>query len=112
MSYEELASATDGVQRDVSFELTGEGLECLKALPDFAGFDPRREVLHCLKPGTGCRDAPKCFSLKLRQVTEAFGLKSSSIDSELEMMHRAGELCMAIIKHVDDLKMIGPRALN
>ena len=111
VSYEELASATDGAQRDVSFELTGEGLECLKALPEFTGFDPRREVLHCLKPGTGCRDAPKCFSLKLRQVTEAFGLKSSSIDSELEMLHRDGQLCMAIIKHVDDLKMIGPRAL-
>ena len=111
VSYEELASTTDAPMRDVSFELTGEGLSCLQTLPEFKGFNPRTEVLHCLKPGTGCRDAPRCFSLKLRQVTQAFGLRSSSIDPELEMLHKNGDLVMAIIKHVDDLKMIGPRKL-
>ena len=111
VTYAELAETTQGSQRDVSFELSGEGLECLQQLPEFKGFNPRLEVLHCLKPGTGCRDAPRCFSLKLRQVTELFGLKSSSVDPELEMMHVDGELLMAIIKHVDDLKMMGPRHL-
>ena len=111
VSYDELAEATDRPRRDVSFELSGEGLACLKMLPEFASFNPRTEALHCLKPGTGCRDAPRAFSMKLRQVTERFGFKSPSVDSELELLHQAGELVMAIIKHVDDLKMIGPRRL-
>ncbi|CAE7203568.1 RE1 [Symbiodinium sp. CCMP2592] len=111
VSYDELAEATDRPRRDVSFELSGEGLACLKMLPEFATFNPRTEALHCLKPGTGCRDAPRAFSMKLRQVTEKFGFKSSSVDSELELLHQSDELVMAIIKHVDDLKMIGPRRL-
>ena len=109
VSYSELAASTQKAERDVSFELTGEGLECLRALPEFATFDAAREVLHCLKPGTGCRDAPKCFSLQLRKVTAEFGLKCSSVDSELEFLHEHGQLLLAIIKHVDDLKMIGAR---
>ena len=113
VSYEELAQETGRPLRDVSFELTGEGLRCLQALPEFKGFNPFKEVLHCLKPGTGCRDAPKCFSLKLRQVTHAFGMVCSIVDPEMELLlDRDGRtLLMAIVKHVDDLKMIGPRKL-
>ena len=93
----------------MSFEVGGEGLACLQALPEFSRFNPGLEVLHCLKPGAGCRDAPRCFSLKLRHVAEQFGLLSASVDSELEVLHQEGELRVAIVKHVDDLKMIGPR---
>ena len=111
VSYSELASATQRPERDVSFELAGEGLRCLQMLPEFQGFDSRKEVLHCLKPGTGCRDAPKCFNLKLREVTEAFGFQCCSVDSEMELLIRARQLIMVIVKHVDDLKMIGKRAI-
>ena len=113
ISYEELAQATGQPLRDVSFELTGEGLRCLQTLPNFQGFNPATEVLHCLKPGTGCRDAPRCFSMKLRKVTQEFGLVCSIVDPEFEMLFSAdsSELLMAIIKHVDDLKMIGSRKL-
>ena len=99
VTYEELSQATQGVQLDVSFELSGEGLACLQTLPDFSGFDPRREA--------ACRNAPRCFSMKFRQVTEAFGLKSSSIDA----CTKPGELMMTVIKDVDDLKMLGPSPL-
>ena len=109
VSYQELSQTTQRPERDVSFELSGEGLTCLKLLPEFASFDSRREVLHCLKPGTGCRDAPRCFSIKLRQVTEAFGFQCSSIDSELELLHEGGQLVMILVKHVDDLKIAGLR---
>eukprot|EP00439_Symbiodinium_sp_Y106_P057262 s2270_g8.t1 len=109
VSYEELAQTTQQPLRDVSFELGGEGLACLKQMQGFTDFDARSEVLHCLKPGTGCRDAPRCFSLKLRQVTEAYGLQPSSIDSQLELLFEAGVLIMMILKHVDDLKMAGKR---
>ena len=111
VSYEELSAATQQPLRDVSFELWGEGLECLRQLPGFEDFDARHEVLHCLKPGTGCRDDPRCFGLKLRKVTSAFGFQQSSIDSELELLFRAGVLVMILLKHVDDLKMAGKRAL-
>ena len=111
VSYEELSQATQRPIRDVSFELTGEGLECLRMLPEFRGFNPRTEVLHCLKPGTGCRDAPKCFSLKLRQITEEFGMVSSVTDPEMELLFDNGALLMIVVKHVDDLKMAGQRAL-
>ena len=109
VSYDELAEATGRPKRDVSFELAGEALHCLRELPGFQGFDARREVLHCLKPGTGCRDAPKCFSLKLRKASSEYGFVCSTVDPELEMLFRHGELIMAILKHVDDLKMVGPK---
>ena len=109
VSYDELAQATNRPKRDVSFDLTGEALHCLRQMPEFKGFDPRHEVLHCLKPGTGCRDAPKCFSLKLRNATSEYGFVSSTVDPELELLFKAGELLMAILKHVDDLKMVGPK---
>ena len=111
VSYEELSESTGQPMRDVSFELRGEALTCLRMLPGFQDFNARREVLHCLKPGTGCRDAPKCFSLKLRKATAAFGFQQSSVDSELELLFKQGELVMLILKHVDDLKMAAKKAL-
>ena len=110
VSYDELAEATNKPKRDVSFELSGEALHCLRQLPQFKGFDARREVLHCLKPGTGCRDAPKCFSLKLRKATSEYGFVCSSVDQELELLFKDGSLVMMVLKHVDDLKMAGPRS--
>ena len=111
VSYAELAQETQRPMRDVSFELSGEGLACLRLLPGYEDFCARTEVLHCLKPGTGCRDAPKCFSLKLRQATSTFGFKQSSVDGELELLFKEGVLLMLILKHVDDLKMAGPKKL-
>ena len=42
-------------------------------------------------------------------MTESFGVQSSTVDPELELLLRQGSLVMAILKHVDDLKMIGAR---
>ena len=75
VSYQELAETTGKPLRDVSFTLSRQGNEVLKMVDGFQDFDPTKEVLHCLKPGTGCRDAPRSFSIQLRKVTEAFGLK-------------------------------------
>ena len=41
----------------------------LRKIPGFENFDERKEVRKCTKPGTGLRDAPKNFSLKLRRAT-------------------------------------------
>eukprot|EP00435_Cladocopium_sp_Y103_P018529 s3796_g4.t1 len=49
---------------------------------------------------------------KSLKVTAAFGLKSSMLDPELELLYNSsGELLMMVIKHVDDLKMAGPKSL-
>lgn len=112
VSYQELAETTGKPLRDVSFTLSRQGNEVLKMVDGFQDFDPTKEVLHCLKPGTGCRDAPRSFSIQLRKVTEAFGLKSSMLDQELELLYdSSGELLMMVIKHVDNLKMAGPKEL-
>eukprot|EP00435_Cladocopium_sp_Y103_P057491 s245_g19.t2 len=112
VSYQELAETTGKPLRDVSFTLTAQGVSCLQQIRGFEGFDPRQEVLHCLKPGTGCRDAPRCFSMQLRKVTSAFGLQSSFLDSEFELLFdENNELRLAVIKHVDDLKICGPKDL-
>ena len=111
VTYSELAAETQKPMRDFSFELPKVGADCIRQLPGFQNFDPTREVLHCLKPGTGCRDAPKCFSLKLRQATQAFGFVCSSVDPELELLFEGSELPMVVVKHVDDLKMAAKREL-
>ena len=81
----------------------------LLTIPGHADFSPAAEVLHCEKPGTGCNDAPRCFSLKLAKVARnKCGLKPSTVDGELCMKHTmdAGRPKLVAImtkKHVDDL---------
>lgn len=111
VTYEELAQETNQTKRDVSFELCNRAAVALRKLPGMEGFDTQTEVLHCLKPGTGCRDAPRCFAIKLRQATKSFGLKSTLVDSELEMLWDPStkQPTMLILKHVDDIKIAGPK---
>ena len=59
----------------------------LRLFPGFDDFDESREALRCTKPGTGTVDAPRAFSLKLRQITADFGLKPTMYDEELEVLH-------------------------
>ena len=110
VTYQELAKETNAPLRDVSFELCDRAASVLGRLSGMEGFDPQTEVLHCLKPGTGCRDAPRCFAIKLRHATEAYGLRSTLVDSELEMLWNPQTKApvLLVLKHVDDLKIAGP----
>ena len=84
VTYEELAELTGEPIREVNFYLPAYNVPLLQKLPGFETFDPQTEVLHCDKPGTGLVDAPRAFSMKLRQVTEGkCRLVASSIDPEL-----------------------------
>ena len=48
----------------------------------------------------------------MRKVTSAFGLRISFLDSEFELLFdENNELRLAVIKHVDDLKICGPKDL-
>ena len=63
VSYKQLAEATGEPERDVNFELDAQGLAALRQCKGFEDFDPQFEILHCDKPGTGCKDAPRAFSI-------------------------------------------------
>ena len=71
ISYDELAKETGEPRREVNFELPEDAFAVLRTLKGYEDFDPATEVLHMLKPGTGCRDAPRCFALKLDKATNA-----------------------------------------
>ena len=63
ISYEDLARETGEPLREVNFQLPSGCVPLLRKLPGFADFCPVCEVLHLDKPGTGTKDAPRCFSL-------------------------------------------------
>ena len=109
MTYQELSQLTGEPLRDVSFVLPTGSIAALRQLPGYSDFDSTTECLHCDKPGTGLKDAPQAFSLKLKSVTRRkCGLKQTSFDPELEILHVDGHLRLVIAIHVDDLKMTGP----
>ena len=87
VSYDELSKLTGEPKRDVCFDLPKVSLPALRCLLGYKDFDPSKETLRCLKPGTGLKDAPQAFSLKLGAVTAACGMKSVSVDPELEVLH-------------------------
>jgi hypothetical protein len=106
ITYAELAATTKEPAREVNFELTHEVVAVLRTIPGFENFSANDEVLHCTKPGTGCKDAPRCFSIKLSQATnDVFGARSSTTDDQLILRHRNGKLDFIATKHVDDIKV-------
>jgi len=116
VTYEELAEATGEPLREVNFYLPAYCVPLLKTLPGWEDFDPTKEVIHCDKPGTGCNDAPRCFSLKLSKVTKDLcKMTSCTTDGELCCLHETHEgklrLKAIIAKHVDDLKVTGDKEM-
>ena len=62
------------------------------------------------KTGTGTKDAPRCFGLKLKQAThDGFGAKSTTHDPQLIVKHTdQSELELLGTVHVDDIKIAYP----
>ena len=88
VTYQELHEATGEPLREVNFDLPAYCLPYLRKCKGFENFDPRTEVIHCDKPGTGCNDAPRCFSFKLAKVTQdACGMQKCTVDNELCFLH-------------------------
>ena len=101
-TYKELAAATGEKERVVCFRLPPGSAQLLRKFPGFEDFDESKHCLQCIKPGTGTKDAPRAFSLKLRHITRQLGLKPTSFDPEFEVKK---DLLTA--KHVDDVHMTG-----
>ena len=114
-----MAAATGEPLREVNFTLPAYANAFLRELPGWEDFDPATEVIHCDKPGTGCNDAPRCFSMKLAQITQnEIGMKPCTVDNELCILHESSsadakkskygmKLVCVMAKHVDDLKLCG-----
>ena len=101
-TYKELAEATGEKERKVCFRLPPGSAAYLRKFPGFEDFDESIHCLESIKPGTGTKDAPRAFSLKLRKTTQAVGLRSTSFDPEFEVKK---DLLSA--KHVDDVNTAG-----
>ena len=103
-----MAEATQESERDVNFELSPDAVAILRRIAGFEDFDPAVEVLHMEKPGTGCKDAPRCWALQLAKATNAeYGAIGTLYDDELIAKHSGGELQLLATKHVDDVKVAG-----
>ena len=102
LTYRELAEATGENERIVCFKLPPGSADILRTFPGFEDYDETRHCLQSIKPGTGTKDAPRAFSLKLRKTTTRMGLKSTSYDPEFEIMPD-----LETAKHVDDVNMTG-----
>jgi len=103
-TYKELAEATGEKERIVCFRLPPGSASLLRKFPGFETYDETIHCLQCIKPGTGTKDAPRAFSLKLRQATQSLriGLMPTAFDPEFEFKK---DLMTA--KHVDDVNMAG-----
>ena len=113
MTYKELQEATGEPERFVHFVLPTGSAAVLRQIPGYENYDERYECLRCVKPGTGTKEAPRAFSLKLSKVTRSreCGFKPCTIDPELEVKHAEdGRLVAMLSKHVDDIKFGGERA--
>ena len=63
------------------------------------------------KPGTGCKDAPRCWSIQLTKVTNSdYNAVPTLYDDEFMTRHANSELALLATKHVDDVKVTGTPA--
>ena len=118
MTYEEMHEQGEPA-REVNFTLPPGSAAILRQVPGYETFNEHTECLHCIKPGTGCKDAPRAFSMKLARVTRSAecNTKPTRWDPELEVKHETAgghatgvsQLVMMLSKHVDDLKIAGQR---
>ena len=80
LTYKELAAATGEKERLMCFALPLGSAAVLRRLPGFANYGEAKRCLQCFKPGTGAKDAPRAFSLKLKTMTRVFGPRGTDCD--------------------------------
>jgi hypothetical protein len=114
-TYKELHELTGEAPREVCFTLPKGMAAMLRLIPGYEKYDESIHCLECDKPGTGSKDAPRAFSVKLATVTrgKSVGLVPTTYDPELELKHKVtngrSELVLMVGKHVDDLKVAGTK---
>ena len=85
-TYQELEELTGDAPREVCFTLPKGMAPLIRQIPGYESYDESIHCLECDKPGTGSKDAPRAFSIKLATVTRSptVGLKPTTFDSELD----------------------------
>ena len=88
MTCEEMREQGEPV-REANFALPPGSAAILRQVPGCETFNEHAECLRCIKPGTGCKDAPRAFSMKLARVTRSpeCNAKPTRWDPELEVKH-------------------------
>ena len=104
-TYAELAEATGEKERMVCFTLPPGSAAILRRFKGFEDFDETIHCLQCVKPGTGTKDAPRAFNLKLQRIIGSIGLYPTSFDQQFFIKD---DLLTA--NHVDDVNMAGTEA--
>eukprot|EP00959_Pyramimonas_sp_CCMP1952_P030857 646879-Pyramimonas_sp.AAC.1 len=80
LTYQELAEATGEKERVACFSLPPGSAAALRSLPGSEHYDESKHCLQRPKPGTGTKDAPRAFSLKLRKDHERLRSQTTSYD--------------------------------
>ena len=107
LTFSEMNKLTGEPEKHISFTVPAGTAKHLRRIPGYEDFDERTEAPKCLKPGTGCRDAPRAFNLRLINILKELGFRASLYDPQLLMLHKKETLVLAITVHVDDIKMAG-----
>ena len=68
LTFSEMNKLTGEPEEHLSFTVPAGTAKHLRHIPGYEDFDERKEALKCLKPGTGCRDAPRAFYLRLINI--------------------------------------------
>ena len=105
VTYEELAEMTGEEIRVVCFDVPDWCVPILREFKGFENFDPRPETLIMIKPGTGCKDAPRCFNIKfMKALVGDFKAQPTTSDDQLIVRHTAAKQldCIGSV-HVDDV---------
>ena len=109
LTFDELEELTNEPKKSIAFTIPKGTAKHLRCVPGYEQFDENKHVLACLKPGTGCRDAPRAFSLRLMKLLRQFGMQSTLYDNQLMLLFKAETLVLVISIHVDDIKFTGVR---
>ncbi len=90
MTYSEIHARTGEAEPVVHvFSLPPRAAAALGVIPGFEDYDEKAQVLKCIKPCTGTKDAPRALSLKLAVVTQPDSCRMcpTTMDKELEIRH-------------------------
>ena len=74
LTFQEMREITGEPEKNIAFTVLKGVAHLPRRIPGYENFNEREEALRCLKPGTGCRDAPRAFNLRLTRLLKEYGL--------------------------------------
>lgn len=109
-AFKEISDITSEPIKSIAFTAPKGTARHLRCVPGYESFDEHQHVVSCLKPGTGCRDAPRAFSMRLMRILRSHGFESTLYDPQLMLLFRGKNLAIIISIHVDDVKFAGEKS--